>query len=113
MNEDEMMKAIVEEKPTAEPTVWDKVKGGLKKTKDNIVEFVYDHDEEIAWVGLGMCAGLFSLTIGHAMGYCRGINDGLTAGHKSSEAYFELGKIAGKAETLESIVSGDLEGNKF
>lgn len=116
MNENELKEMTVEVDEVTEtkkPGVWDKVKGGLKKAKDTVVDFVYDHDEEIACVGMGMCAGAFALAVGRTIGYIQGLQDGTTYGQKSNEAYFELGKMTGKSETLESIVSGDLEVNKF
>lgn len=116
MNENELKEMTVEVEEVTEtkkPSVWDKVKCGLKKAKDTVVDFVYDHDEEIAYVCMGMSAGAAALSVGRAIGYIQGLQDGSTLGQKSSEAYFELGKMSGKAETLESIVSGDLEVNKF
>lgn len=116
MNENELKEMTVEVEEVTEtknPSVWDKVKGGLKKAKDVVVDFVYDHDEEIAYVGMGMCAGAFALSVGRTIGYIQGLRDGSTLGQKTSEAYFELGKMTGKSETLESIVTGDIEVNKF
>lgn len=103
---DEVARETVEVKKTENGT-WESIKNKASGAFEKVKEFADDHEIELIAMGLGVAGGMLCNIYGQIIGYDRGLAAGSKISDKASEAWFELGKYSGRAETLEELVSKD------